>query len=365
MRGTIFIKRQVILLSVVLMVALLPVSSQAVEDTLTAQKTPPVPVVFGVRSLAPETPVNSQLAFVYQEVTLPEVVCAACNEAQTRWESTWRVSGAGGNKTESHPENGWYVFDSGLKGVGVSIQTSTKGKGGSGRTSSGSGARLTDAGNLSVGLVRLAQDTGAGLAALPPAQFKRLTAFYDAAGQEVYVQEDTIRVSADLTVPTCTSTSDSLSFQMPEISQVWLARNVMAGHHTDTLMSPPQLVVANCSENTQTLRIRFIPNGSVSDSVDGQNTILVGRDEASGQDTGTGYLMKYEAQAFGQRSEGVVQWDRQSPLILTNPNPAMTGDALTQGITVSLQAYWARAQNNMAVTAGNIMAKGMYQVSYD
>lgn len=346
-----------------LLAGISPVYSQAAEDTLTAQKTPPVAVVFGVRSLAPETPVSNQQAFVSQEVTLPDVACAACEASSTHWESAWVVSGADAMKTESRPDTGWYVFSSGLKGIGVGIQTSLKDK--ARRRSTGNGNHLENPGDMTVGLLRLEQNTGAGLVALPPAQFKRITTFYDAAGHEVYAQEDTVQVSADLTVPTCTSTSESLSFPMPDISQVWLKRNVQAGHYTDTLMSPPQLVVANCSENTQTLRIRFIPQGSVTDSTDGHDTILVGRDDVSGQDTGTGYLMKYDAQAFGQRRVGVVQWNRQSPLVLTNPHPSATGDELTQGITVSLQAYYARAQNNLDVTAGNITAKGIYQVSYD
>lgn len=346
-----------------LLAGISPVYSQAAEDTLTAQKTPPVAVVFGVRSLAPETPVSNQQAFVSQEVTLPDVACAACEASSTHWESAWVVSGADAMKTESRPETGWYVFSSGLKGIGVSIQTSQKDK--ARRRTTGNGSRLGTPGNMTVGLLRLAQNTGAGLVALPPAQFKRMTTFYDAAGREVYTQEDTVQVSADLTVPTCTSTSDSLSFTLPEISQVWLKRNLTPGRYTDTLMSPPQLVVANCSENTQTLRIRFIPQGSVTDSVAGRDTILVGRDDASGLDTGTGYLMKYQAQAFGQQQEGVVPWSRQSPLVLTNPHPSATGDELTQGITVSLQAYYARAQNDQAITAGNITAKGIYQVSYD
>lgn len=70
-----------------LLAGISPVYSQAAEDTLTAQKTPPVAVVFGVRSLAPETPVSNQQAFVSQEVTLPDVACAACEASSTHWES--------------------------------------------------------------------------------------------------------------------------------------------------------------------------------------------------------------------------------------------------------------------------------------
>ncbi|WP_439413202.1 hypothetical protein [Enterobacter ludwigii] len=346
-----------------LAVGLMPVWACAVTDTLLAQKTSPVSVMFGVRALAPETPVNSQVAFVSQDVALPEVVCSSCDEKQTHWESTWIASGLTAVQAESHPDNGWYVFASGLKGVGVSVKTSVTGR--DSPTTHGDGARLSSSGSLTVGLVRLAQDTGAGLAALPPAQFKRLTAFYDATGRELYIQEDTVQVSADLTVPTCTSTTDSLSFELPDMSQVWLERNVQAGSYTDTLASSPQLVVANCSANTQNLRIRFIPSGTVSDSVDGTETILVGRDEISGADTGVGYLLKYDARGFGQHTTGVVQWNRQSPLTLGNPVPGKGGGELTEGITVTLQAFWARAKNGQPVTAGNVVAKGMYQVSYD
>ncbi|WP_329911915.1 hypothetical protein [Serratia quinivorans] len=348
-----------------LVVSLFPVTAMCeVADTLTAQKTPPVAVAFGVRSLTPETPVSSLVAFVSQEVTLPAVTCGACDNGSTHWESAWMTDGMTYLTEPSQKEKGWYVFASGLRGIGVSVKTSggVVGK----KVTSGTGNAPDLAGGLSVGLVRLSRDTGAGLADLPPAQFRRLTTFYGASGQVMYAQEDTLKVSADLTVPTCTSTAGSLSFQMPDIPQVWLRRNVPPGNYTDTLMSSPQLVVANCSENTQNLRVRFIPAGSVSDSVQGADTILVGRDEATGQDTGTGYLMKYDVQGFGQHRQGVVQWNRQQPLVLSNPTGAQaTGGELTQGITVSLQAFYARPQNRLDVSAGRIVAKGMYQVSYD
>ncbi|MBU9839244.1 hypothetical protein J1780_04635 [Rahnella aceris] len=349
----------------VLIAVLFPITAMSeMQDTLTAQKTSPVSVVFGVRSLAPETPVNTQAGFVSQEVSLPAVTCGGCAGSSTRWESAWMTAGMTYLMDPSQKEKGWYVFDSGLKGIGIGVKT-LSGSAGK-RLASGAGNTPDLPGELTVGLVRLSRDTGAGLADLPPAQFRRLTTFYDTDGKVVYAQEDTIRVSADLTVPTCTSTAGSLSFQMPDIPQVWLRRNVQPGHYTDTLMSPSQLVVANCSENTQNLRIRFIPAGSVSDSVLGPDTILVGNDAATGQATGTGYLMKYDAQGFGQRMQGVVQWNRQWPLILVNPAGAQAkGGELTQAVTVSLQAFYARPQNGKDVSAGQIVAKGMYQVSYD
>lgn len=333
-----------------------------VTDTLTAQKTPPVPVVFGVRSLAPETPVNDQVAFVSQDVTLPSVTCGQCGE-DTHWKSVWMTSGLKYLMVPSQKKPGWYVFESGLQGIGISVQTHD-GQAGH-RESAGTGKTPVLPGELTVGLVRLDRDTGAGLADLPPAQFRRLTTFYDAAGQVVYAREDTVRVSANLMVPTCTSTAGSLSFPMPDIPQVWLRRNVPPGNYTDTVMSPQQMVLANCSENTHSLKVRFIPAGSVSDSAQGPDTILVGRDEATGQDTGTGYLMKYDALGFGQHVQGVVQWNRQSPLVMVNGATGAGGGELTQGITVSLQAFYARARNGLDVSAGRIVAKGMYQVSYD
>ena len=332
-------------------------------DTLLSQKMTPVTVAFGVRALSPDTMVDSQTAFVSQEVSLPEVVCAACENVQTRWKSEWLTSGVKYLPDVSRKPLGWYVFASGLQGIGIGIRTKNGGQAQQAVTGEGDQARVSA--NLSVGLVRLAQDTGAGLAALPAAQFRRLTTFYDEGGQVLYAQEDTVEVSADLRVPTCTSSTGGLRFEMPEISQVWLKRNVAAGDYTDSVSSSPQLIVANCSENTRNLRIRFIAAGSVSDSSQGKATILVGRDSQTSMETGTGYLMKYSAEGFGEHRQGVVQWDRFSPLVLTNPQPEGRGDTLTQGITVTLQAFYARPENKLPVSAGQIEAKGIYQVSYD
>lgn len=332
-------------------------------DTLLSQKTTPVMVTFGVRSLSPDTVVDNQTAFVSQDIMLPDVVCNACEGVNTRWESEWLTSGVKYLTNVSQKPRGWYVFASGLGGIGISIKTKAGGQ--AQQTIKGDGANAGVSADLSVGLVRLAQDTGAGLAALPPAQFRRLTTFYDDGGRVLYAQEDTVQVSADLRVPTCTSSTGGLRFQMPEISQVWLKRNVAAGDYTDSVSSPPQLIVANCSENTRNLRVRFIAAGPVSDSTQGKSTILVGHDAQTGLETGTGYLMTYSAEGFGKHREGVVQWDRFSPLVLTNPQPTDSGDALTRGITVSLQAFYARPENNLVVSAGQIEAKGIYQVSYD
>jgi hypothetical protein len=60
-----------------------------------------------------------------------------------------------------------------------------------------------------------------------------------------------------------------------------------------------------------------------------------------------------------------VHWDRNLPLELENPQPADNGNELTQGIAVALQAFYARPMNEQAITAGKIMAKGLYQISYD
>ncbi|MBJ9356121.1 hypothetical protein GHT41_20820 [Citrobacter koseri] len=319
----------------------------------------PVPVTFGMRALAPDTPVSSRIAFVSQVVSLPPVVCSACTE-EDKWTRVWRLSDVTYDRDDSQRDQGWYVFRSGLKGIGVSIQVDPK----SGRERQGTGRQADDEGELNVGLLRLSRETGAGLVDLPPAEFKRVTTFRGVDGEVKYVQEDTIRVSADMRVPTCTSTTGSLSFQLPDISQVWLRRNVVPGGYTDNQASLPQLVVANCSENTRTLRVRFIPSGSVTDSNEGPDTILVGKDE-NGQETGTGYLMKYDATAFGRSQAGVVQWNRNAPLVLENPQPTETGDALSEGISVTLRAYYARPLNDSAITAGQVTAKGLYQISYD
>lgn len=331
----------------------------AVADTPAPQKSSPVPVTFGIRALSPDTPVNPQVAFVSQIVTLPDVVCQACTE-QDSWARDWTLSQVTLDRDNTRTEQGWYLFKSGLKGIGISVQVAPQAR----RSKTGSGMQLKEAGEVTVGLVRTGRDTGAGLADLPPAEFTRTTTFTGPDGQVKYVQEDTLRVSADLRVPTCTTSAGSLSFQLPEISQVWLRRNVVPGGYTDATASLPQTVVANCSENTRHLRIRFIPSGSVTDSPSGSSTILTARDE-SGQDTGTGFLMKYDASGFGRTQQGVVHWDRNLPLELANPQPADEGSELTQGIVVTLQAYYARPLNDRPITAGQVIAKGLYQVSYD
>ncbi|WP_273830925.1 fimbrial protein [Serratia bockelmannii] len=322
-------------------------------------KSPPVPVTFGVRALTPDTPVNPQKAFVSQTLTLPAVACGACAE-QDGWTQSWTVSQMTLDKENTRTDHGWYVFNSGLTGIGIGVQVAPAAR----RTQQGGGRQLPDSGELTVGLVRLGRETGAGLADLPAADFIRTTVFTGTDGLVKYVQQDTLRVSADLRVPTCITTAGSLHFQLPDIGQSWLRRNLAVGEYTDTQASAPQQVVANCSENTRTVRLRFIPNGTTTDSSSGLTTILVGRDE-NGQETGVGYLMKYDATAFGLTQQGIVHWDRAQPLVLSNPHPADVGDALTQGITVTLQAFYARAKNDKPVTAGQITAKGLYQVTYD
>ncbi|MFP3488991.1 hypothetical protein R0K20_15420, partial [Staphylococcus sp. SIMBA_130] len=111
------------------------------------------------------------------------------------------------------------------------------------------------------------QETGAGLISLTPAEFRRQTLFYDNAGQVLHIQEDSIRVNADLRVPTCTSSAGNLTFQLPDIDQSYMSRNVNPGQYTETKASQEQMIVANCSSNTQNLQVRFIPGGTVSDSV--------------------------------------------------------------------------------------------------
>lgn len=334
-------------------------SSMAQARDGDVSRSAPVPVTFGIRALSPETPVSSRTSFVSQGVRLPPVVCSDCTTSD-RWTRVWGVNAVTWDRNDSQPELGWYVFHSGLKGIGVGVQTDPK----SGKEMHGDGMQADDEGELTVGLLRLALNTGAGLIDLPPAEFKRVTTFRSADGEVKYIQEDTIRVSADMRVPTCTSTTGGLSFQLPDISQVWLRRNVVPGGYTDSQASLPQLVVANCSANTQTLRIRFIPSGTVTDSQEGPDTILTGKDE-SGKESGTGYLMKYSAIAFGDTQTGVVHWNRNTPLVLRNPHPADTGDALTEGVSVTLQAFYARPLNSDAITAGQVTAKGLYQISYD
>ena len=60
-------------------------------EALNAQKSPPVPVTFGIRALSPETPVDPQTAFVSQSIRLPDAVCSACTD-QDRWTRTWTLS---------------------------------------------------------------------------------------------------------------------------------------------------------------------------------------------------------------------------------------------------------------------------------
>lgn len=339
--------------------------AKAQSEDLMAWKSSPVSVVFGVRSLAPETPVNNQVPFVYQEMDLPEVVCVSCESASTHWESRWQTAKATYQQAISQPERGWYVFESGLQGIGIGVDTGVLGS--AAPVAQGKGNRHTGTSHLRVGLVRLSSETGAGLAGLPPAQFTRETVFFDASGQTVYAQEDTFSVRADLKVPTCTSNAGSLQFRLPDISPAWLARNAASGGVAESQMSALQLVVANCSENTRTLRIRFLPSGSVSHSRLGPDTILVGRDRVSGKESGIGYLMKFDAQGFGQRRQGVVQWNAALPLVLDNPqaNVSGSGALLNRGITVSLQAFYARPENGLAIAPGEVVAKGMYQVSYE
>lgn len=338
---------------------LLLVSAAVQAEVPAAQKSTPVPVTFGIRALTPETPINPLVAFVSQGVSLPDVVCNACTD-QDSWTREWTVSQVTLDRDNSRVEQGWYVFHSGLKGIDISVQVTPQTR----KTQQGSGMQLKESGELTVGLVRTSRDTGAGLADLPPTEFIRTTIFTGVDGRVKYIQQDAIRVTADLRVPTCTTTAGSLSFHLPDISQVRLRRAVTPGEFTDESASSPQVVVANCSENTRHLRIRFIPQGTVTDSQQGLSTILTGKDE-SGQETGAGFLMKYDASAFGRTQQGVVHWDWNQPLELENPSPSDMGNELTQGITVALQAFYARPLNNKSITAGQITAKGLYQVSYD
>lgn len=337
-----------------LALSVLPAGAQATAADINS---PPIPVTFGTRALMPDTPVNPQVAFVSQSVRLPAVVCGACTADDT-WTRTWTLSQVHPDQDNMRPAQGWYVFHSGVRGIDISVQTATAER----REAQGRGARLPDAGELTVGLVRTAWDTGAGLADLPPAEFRRTTVFTGPDGQVKYTQEDTLRVMADLRVPTCTTTAGSLHFQLADISQGVLRQTVVPGGHTETAASVPQTIVANCSENTQRLRIRFMPSGAVTDSQSGPATILAGRDD-SGQETGAGFLLTYDAGGFGRTQQGVVSW--RTPLVLDNPQPVADSSALSQGITVTLQAFYARPENGRAVTAGHITAKGLYQISYE
>ncbi|WP_129544114.1 hypothetical protein [Serratia sp. 1D1416] len=348
-------KYSLLLIAAALSCQLRPVQANSVVE----HQSTPVNVAFGVRALTPDTQVNPQVAFVAQMLTLPPVVCTTCS-AQDSWTRDWSVSHISLNRDHTQLDKGWYLFNSGLKGIGIGVRTAP----GTRQTREGTGARLDENGEVSVGLVRLARDVGAGLVDLPATDFTRVTTFRDPAGSVKYVQRDTFQVSADFRVPTCTSSTRSLSIRLPDIDRGWLRNNVVPGHYADRFGSAPQLVVANCSENTRNLRIRFIPGGAVADSVAGPATILVGRD-ADNRDTGTGFLTTYAASGFGRTWQGVVHWDRALPLVLTNPHPAPSGDELSEGITVALQGFYARPDNSLPLGAGAITARGLYQVSYD
>ncbi|WP_421558694.1 hypothetical protein [Pseudomonas canadensis] len=324
------------------------------------RKSTPVPVTFGVRALTPDTQVNTKVAFVSQMLTLPQVVCDTCTEQDT-WTRQWSASQMTLDRDNTQADEGWYVFNSGLKGIGISVHAEPRLR----QTTSGEGEQLKESGELTVGLVRVGRDTGAGLVDLPAAEFSRVTTFRGPDGGVKYVQEDTFRVSADFRVPTCTSSTGSLTMTLPEVDKGWLMKNVAPGHFAESMGSGSELVIANCSENTRNLRVSFIPWGSVADSVAGPSTLLVGYDENK-QDTGGGFAMKFDAKGFGQTQRGVVTWNQAIPLVLTNPQPLDTnGDSLPESITVSLQAFYARPDNGLPLSAGQISAKGAYQVSYD
>ncbi|MBI0472097.1 hypothetical protein EXT68_02930 [Pectobacterium parmentieri] len=344
---------------VLMLVILLSQQSFAFAEGSAEHKSVPIAVTFGVRALTPDVPVNPQVPFVSQMVTLPDVACTTCT-AQDNWTRSWSLSPMTLDRSNSRVEQGWYVFSSGLKGIGIGVRTEPNLQ----QTTQGEGGRLKEDGELTVGLVRLGHNTGAGLVNLPPAEFSRVTTFRDQDGQVKYVQKDTFRVTADFRVPTCTSSTGSLSMRLPDVSRAWLQNNLTPGQHSTELGSIPQLIVANCSENTHVLRIRFIPSGSVADSQAGPTTVLVGRDEDN-QDTGIGFLMTYEAEGFGLAQHGVVHWERTRPLVLRNPKPVDNSDELSKGIAVTLQAFYARPANNKPLSAGSITAKGLYQVSYD
>ena len=349
--------------SVLSVAGMMSVITSTYADTLLAQKSTPVAVRFGVRALSPDTAVDRQVAFVTQSVSLPDVVCNACGTGHYYWRSEWLPTGVNYLVEDSQQERGWYLFASGVKGIGIGIETKNHGVASS--VQQGEGQRAKIAMNGTVGLVKMAQDTGAGLASLPAAQFRRLTRFYDAQHQEVYAQEDTVRVEADLRVPTCTSSSGSLNFMLPDVPQTWLKHHVAVGDYADSLASPTQWIVAQCSPNTSRLSIRFLPDGAVADSTLGRSTILVGYDTQTGEESGTGFLMKYHATGFGGVRDGAVSWDSTLPLVVDNPHPRGDSSALTQGISVSLQAFYARPDNQRSVEAGQLSAKGIYQIAYD
>lgn len=343
------------MIAVVLSCLLQPVQA----DSTVEHKNTQLRVTFGIRSLTPDVPVNPQVSFVAQILTLPPVICTVCS-AKDNWTRTWFTSHISLNRDHTQADKGWYLFNSGLKGIGIGVQTAP----GIRQILQGNGERTDDSNEISVGLVRQSLHVGAGLADLPAAEFSRITTFRDPSGAVKYVQKDTFHVSADFRVPTCTSSTKSLSIRLPDIDRGWLRNNVAPGHYARSAGSAPQLVVANCSENTRNLRIRFVPAGNVADSVAGLATILVGHD-ADGRDTGTGFLTTYSASGFGQTRQGVVNWDRTLPLVLTNLHPVQSGDELSEGITVALQGFYARPDNGLPLGAGKITARGLYQISYD
>lgn len=351
---TLRIRAKIMTVGILLISIVLP----ATADNAIRERSPTIPVIFGARALLPDEPVNPKIAFASQIVTLPAVVCTICTDQDT-WTRTWSAFQATLDRDNSVPENGWYMFRSGLQGIGFSVKAEQNLR----QTENGTGSRLTENNELTIGLSRLTRQTAAGLADLPAAEFVRITTFRGVDGREKYRQEDTFQVSADFRVPTCTSTTRSLIMALPDMDRGHL-RQVVPGRVSESSGSVPQLVVANCSANTHKLRVRFIPSGRVVDSDAGPATILVGQDE-QGHETGTGFLMRYEARGFGTEQKGVARWDSGFPLMITNPSVQKTGDQLTEGITLSLQAFWARPDNGLPLGAGKITAKGLYQVSYE
>lgn len=340
-------------------ILLLFVSGNAISASYVLQKSPPVSVVFGIRTLTPDTPINAKIPFVSQHVVLPNVTCPSC-EVQDEWTQEWTLSSANLDPDKTNLESGWYVFKSGLQGIEISVNVPFSMR----NMTQGKGNILNAEKELIVGLLRTDLKTGAGLVSLPDTDFIRTTTYRNTNGVVKYIQKDTLRVTADLRVPTCTTSANSLHFQLPDISQNWLKQNIGEGEYANEFASLPQVILANCSENTRNLRIRFIPSGTVTNSSLGASTILVGRDD-NGQDTGVGFLLKYESSAFGQKHQGVVHWDWAQPLEIENPSPTDSGNALIEGISIRLYAFYARPLNEHIPSAGQITAKGMYQVSYD
>ncbi|MBC5792266.1 hypothetical protein [Providencia sp. JUb39] len=324
-----------------------------------AFQSPPIAVTFGVQSLTPSIPVNSSTAFVSQRVTLPDVVCTRCT-AEDTWTQTWSASTLTLDSNNSRVEEGWYVFRSGLSGIGIGVRTDKQAP----RVREGQGRQVKELGELEVGLVRVERHVEAGLADLPATEFTRVTTFLSVEGEAVYQQVDRIRVSADFRVPTCTSQVGGLHFQLPKVDRGWLRQHVKPGGVAQAFSSLPQLVLANCSENTRNVRLRFIPLSEVMDSTAGPATLLVGQDSEQ-QTVGVGFVMQYDAEGFGQHQHGTVRWDAKHPVVLSNPTPTTWTGELREGVRVSLQVFYARPDNGLPMGAGNISAKGMYQVSYD